>query len=110
MRAILNIDMAGLTLPQVWESMASAGIVHGGHSRHNVRDFTAGNFLENEWDTLAVYVALQDGQGAKQVDVLARLLGQNCIAMYDLDWLKGDLVGPDTSKYQPFDAGLFRVV
>lgn len=101
MRAILNIDMEGLTLPQVWEAMTSAGIVHGQHSRGWVDTF------DTMFDTLSVYVALQSGQ---QVDLLARLLGQDCIAMYDLDWLKGDLVGPDASKYEPFDAGLFQVV
>lgn len=106
MRAILNVDMEGLTPEQVWAAMYECGIVHGGNSRHYVNAGYA------SWDTLAVYVRLP-GSGfepAQSVDKLARLLGQNCIAVYDLDFCKGALVGPDTSKYEPFSSGLFRVV
>lgn len=109
MRAIMNIDMKGLTLAQVLDAMHTAGMAYGRYSRHWV-DMPLPEWDGQGWDTLAIEAALQDGHGKVMVDQLARLLGQNCIAMYDLHSLSGSLVGPDTSKYQPFDAGLFRVV
>lgn len=109
MRAILNIDMEGLTVSRILEAMHTAGMAYGRYSRHLVWCVDR----SCSWDTLAVEAASDlaaDGHGKVMVDQLARLLGQNCIAMYDLHSLAGSLVGPDTSRYEPFDAELFRVV
>ena len=104
MRAILNIDLKGLSVEGVKAAMHSCGIAYGRHSSHFVVDG------DNDWETLAIEAVMQDGYGKVMVFQLAKALGQNCIAMYDLDGCKGSLVGPATSKYAPFDPALFRVV
>lgn len=105
MRAIINVDLEGLRLSEVFGTMEDCGVKRGRHSRHLVK----------EWDTLAVAVEVpnyQEGFGTAHDTLreVARRLGQDCIAVYDLEECFGFLVGPCTERYQPFDAGLFRVV
>lgn len=103
MNALLNIGMRqGRNGPMIGTDDAVQAIVAQGMDPQQWERVPG-----DQEDTLVVKVNRASGI---KVDALACALGQECIAVYDLDGCYGELVGPGASLTDEFDRKRFMVL
>jgi len=99
---ILNIGMARKSLPNTTAARVVAELFHAGFQvqAHAV-------FQSDTEPTVVAIVKPVDFMQDERLFSVAIELGQDCIAVYDLDLAKGRLIGPKADEWGEFNGDYF---
>lgn len=105
MNALLNI---GMRRGRYGEDLHSSQVEHAMHSVDI--DLMKAEVVAPDADSEATMVCFVERANPEKIYQLAEMLGQDCIAVYNLNNCVGRLIGPDAASWGEFNRDYFKVL